>query len=146
MFRKEILLRMAAIEQEWRAATLAVAELARRALDDPTSLRAATVTHADVRACLANLQPTYLVRMFASFEEALREVWRRVYARTTRPETYVLIQRCAVRQNVPFDELANAQAVREYRNVIVHGGEAPPIPPEARTALCKFFGRMPPQW
>lgn len=147
MYRKEIISRMGAVEQEWRAASLAVTNLFRRSQDDPTILAIAIVTHNDVRSCLNNLEPTYLVRMFAVFEEALREIWRNVYSRTTRPETYVLIQRCASRQHVPSKELDDAHTVRAYRNAVVHGGDAPSMPmPEARTALCKFFGRMPPQW
>jgi hypothetical protein len=51
------------------------------------------------------------------------------------------------RQHVPADGIDRAHGVRDYRNAVVHGGDAPPILlPEARAALCKYFGRMPPQW
>ena len=147
MYRKDVIQRLGAVEGEWRAATVAVSRLRHHSQNDPGVLVAATVTPADVRACLANLEPTYLVRMFAVFEESLRDIWRIVYGRKTRPETYSLIQRCAARQHIPADEIDAVHAVRDYRNSVVHGGEAPPIPlPSGRASLCKFFGRMPPQW
>jgi len=50
----------------------------RRASVDPTLLDAAKVIHTHLRACRNNLEVTYLVRMFAVFEEALRDVRRLV--------------------------------------------------------------------
>ena len=135
------------MEAEYRAAALAVRDLLARAGDDPTVLGAGEVTHADVRACLLNLEATYLVRMFAVFEEALRDVRRVVYLKAGTIHAYSLIQQCAARQGVRFDDLDNAHQVRDYRNTIVHGGDATPVPlPQARQWLCKFFGWMPPKW
>ena len=147
MFRKEIILRIGAVEAEYRAAALAVAQLLSRAARDPTVLGSGEVTHAHVRACRSNLEQTYLVRMFAVFEEALREIRRTVYGKTGAIQTYMLLEQCASRQHVVADDLDNAHLVRDYRNSIVHGGEAVPVTlPQARQWLCKFFKWMPPEW
>ncbi len=58
-----------------------------------------------------------------------------------------LLQQCAARQHVPYDHLANAHRVREYRNTLLHGGSVPAVPlAQARSWLCTFAGWMPPQW
>jgi len=138
---------MVRVEREFRAAALAVGRLAKDMLPDPTILGMANVVPADVRACGAGLEDTYLVRMFAVFEEALREVRRVVYGRAGPVQTYVLLNQCASRQKIKSDDLENAHRVREFRNTIVHGGDASPVTvPQARKWLCTFFGSMPKQW
>ena len=127
MFRKEIIFRMHAIEREYRAADLATGELLKKAVDDPTTLYFANLAVADVRACRQNSEITYLVRMFAVFEEALREVRRIVYGRSNPIRTYDLLQQFAARQYIPHAHLANAHAVRDYRNSVIHGGDAQAI-------------------
>ena len=147
MYSKQVVLRIGAVEGEHRAAALAVRDLLVRSADDPTVLGSGEVTHADLRACRMNLEQTYLVRMFAVFEEALRDVRRIVYGRSGAIHAYSLLQQCASRQHARVDDLDNAHLVREYRNTIVHGGEAAPVPlPQARQWPCKFFGWMPPEW
>jgi hypothetical protein len=85
--------------------------------------------------------------MFSVFEEYLREVWTTAFGRGTHSPTYDLLQGCASQQSVPNDYLANAHRVRDFRNSIVHGGEAESVPlATAREYLCVFFSRMPPEW
>ena len=147
MYRKDVILQMGDLEAEYRAAVLAVDDLLQRARRDPSVLRVASVTLAHVRACQANLEDTYLVRMFAVFEEALRDVRRLIYGRAGPVSTYALIQQCASRQHVREDDRANAHAVRDFRNTVVHGGAARPVTlPQSRQWLCTFMGWMPPQW
>jgi len=55
----------------------------------------------------------------------------------------------AANRRIPGTELANAHVVREYRNALVHERNEPvaPIPiATARSHLCKFFARLPPEW
>lgn len=149
MYRKDVILQMGAVEAEYRAALLAVDDLLGRAGRDPGVLRVASVTFAHVRACQANLENTYLVRMFAVFEEALRDVRRVIYGRDGPITTYALIQQCASRQHVREDDRTNAHAVRAYRNTVVQGGIGLALPvtlPQSRQWLCMFMGWMPPQW
>ena len=146
MFRRDIILAMGMVEKEHRAAELALRELARRADADRTLL-GPSVTNADLRSCRDNLESTYVIRILAVFEEALRDVRRIVYAKSGPIKTYALLQQCASRQHIRFDDIANAHLVREYRNAIVHGGGALPVTlSQARQWLCTFFGWMPPQW
>jgi hypothetical protein len=59
----------------------------------------------------------------------------------------VIIKMSAVEREYRAAALAVSEFVREYRNTIVHGGDAPPVTlPEARQSLCTFFGWMPPRW
>lgn len=98
-------------------------------------------------ACHAGLENTYLVRMFAVFEEALRAVRQIVYQKQGAIKTYTLLNQCASRQKIKSDHLSAAHRVRDFRNTIVHGGNAPPVTvPQARAWLCTFFGSMPKQW
>lgn len=56
-------------------------------------------------------------------------------------------------QRVAIDRLEDADAVREYRNFLVHDESNEP-PPDMRTFrvtdakkhLCYFFGRLDPDW
>ena len=56
-------------------------------------------------------------------------------------------------QRISLDRLEDADAVREYRNFLVHdeSGEPPPdmrifTVAEAKSHLCYFFGRLDPDW
>jgi hypothetical protein len=52
-----------------------------------------------------------------------------------------------VTQSVPHEHFENAQAVRAYRNTVVHGGKDKRVSlPQADDWLCKFFSWMPPKW
>jgi hypothetical protein len=147
MLRKQVLESMAGVEREYRVAARGVDRLLQQSQSDPTVLGDAAVMPADVRRCLDNLENTYLVRLFAVFEESLREVWAAAFAKTTYPKTKQLLDGCAARQHVRHDDLINAHQVRDYRNAIVHGGQALQITlPQSRAFLCAFFGWMPKHW
>lgn len=147
MYRKDLIVKMGLIEQEYRAAALAISDLLRRVLRDPSVLDANTVVPGDLRSCRDNLEITYVVRMFAVFEEGLREARRVVHGKDRPIRTYDLLQQCAARQHIPYDHLSNVHRVREYRNAALHGGRAPIVPlAQARSWLCTFAGWMPPRW
>ena len=147
MYRKDVIARIGEVERQHRAAALALARLDDEARRDPTVLGGATIDPADVRACRAGLEATYLARLFAVFESQLRDVWESAFARATHPKMTDLLDGCAARQNVPDDLLTAAHRTRECRNAVVHGGEADYVPlADARANLCAFFGRMPPEW
>lgn len=117
MYRKTIVNRMKAVEEEFRAAALAASDLMRRSADDPTILHSTRVSPAALRACRDHLEDTYLVRLFAVFEEALREVRRVLYRRNGPIKTYDLLRQCTSRQHIPDKYLENADKVREYRGL-----------------------------
>lgn len=147
MRRKDVIELINQSHREYRVAAVAVARLFDAATNDPIVLRAAFLEHNDIRRCKSTLEATYLTRIFSIFEANLRDVWELSFKRDTHPKMSDLIQGCASRQSVPDDILKHAHEVREYRNSIVHGGEALYVSiDDAKIRLCTFFGRMPPEW
>jgi hypothetical protein len=67
-----------------------------------------------------NLEATYLVRLFAVFEQALRDYWSKSLKRTTHPKTEDLINSIAARRRVHYQELQAVHHVRAFRNAVVH--------------------------
>jgi hypothetical protein len=101
----------------------------------------------DIRACHDDLEHTYLVRMFAVFETALREFWERAGRRQSHPPVNRLMDRIAVRCNMATDHLARAHSVREFRNTLVHGGTRESVTlGDARSYLCRFLSNLPHDW
>lgn len=94
----------------------------------------------DLRDCVLDLEPTYLVRLFAVFETTLRDYWANAIGRRTRPSVRDLVDGLAVGA-CPRELHARVHEVRTYRNRLVHGGQAPPPIglKEAKSSLCKFL-------
>jgi hypothetical protein len=99
-----------------------------------------------------NLESTYLVRLYAEFEAGLRDYWANHLNRGTHPPMAQLLQSLAD-QRLSIDRLEDADAVREYRNFLVHSESDKPPPElraftvaEAKSHLCYFFGRLDPDW
>ena len=143
---------IAAVEKEYRAAKSAADLLATTLKDDPNYGE----THGwEARygvAFRANLESTYIVRLYAEFEAGLRDYWANHLNRTTHPPMVQLLPSVAD-QRISMDHLDDADAVREYRNFLVHDDSSDPPPDmrtftveEAKSHLCYFFGRLDPDW
>ena len=146
MWRKQVIGDMEGIKREHAAAAHAVAALRARLAADP-SLAPRLPAAADLRRCARGLEATYLVRLFAIFEEACREVWRDAFGKGTHPRAVDLLNGCASRQRIGDDDLRHAHGVREYRNTLVHGGDSPAMTLETACGrLCIFFRHMPVRW
>jgi hypothetical protein len=101
----------------------------------------------DIKECNADLEPTYLIRIYSEFEVTLRDYWKRRLGKRTQPKAEVLMNRIASHQHMRTDILGNAHAVRDFRNSLVHGGAAKPVTiDEAKKYLCQFLSDLPPQW
>lgn len=101
----------------------------------------------DIRDCHEDLDTTYLIRIFALFETALRDFWSSSMNRPTHPRAQHLLNTVAARQNMPVVVLDHAHAVREYRNSLLHGALAPTVTlAEARSYLCTFLADLPRDW
>ena len=101
----------------------------------------------DVGQAADRLEGTYVVRLYSEFEAGLRTYWATL--RDTQPPARDLMNAVAARRRIPYDVLADAHAVREYRNLLVHEGDAPPDPiplAECRHRLCVFLSYLPPEW
>jgi hypothetical protein len=90
-----------------------------------------------------------VVRLFAEFEAGLRDVWTTWAKKATVPKMEDLLNALAARRQIPDDRRNAAQAVRRYRNALVHegseGGESVAVD-RTRKVLCTFFSYMPLDW
>jgi hypothetical protein len=96
-----------------------------------------------------NLEDTYFIRLYAVFEAGLRDAWRNVFRRRSRPRMEDLLNSMAALRSIPQTDLDRAHLVRRYRNASVHEGgeEVERIALGlARSALCLFFSRLPLDW
>lgn len=144
--RDQWLRNVKAVEREYNAARFAVERTLDQARKDPTILRTDVET-AHLVTTLSGLEGTYIVRLYAVFEEALRLFWASL--RPTNPPMHDLIDGVAANRGTPDIDKQNTHAVREYRNSLVHGTEdeiEPITIPVCRSHLCKFLSRLPRQW
>jgi hypothetical protein len=102
-----------------------------------------------IQSAANRLEATYLIRIFAEFESAVRDF--RATARATPPpvRTRDLLEGIGSRRNAARREIDAAHRVREYRNGLLHGRveETSRVTvAEARQALCRFLSRLPLDW
>lgn len=139
--------RIKAVEREYWAVRVAVDELADVVAHDPTVLGPGPKPR-DLVSADDKLEGTYLVRMFAEFETAIRSYWRTIRPKARTP-VEVLLDRVGDRLAVPTAVTRGAQAVREYRNQLVHDRiqmvESVTIK-DARHWLATYLARLPKQW
>jgi len=99
-----------------------------------------------------NLEGTYLVRIFAAFQAALRSYDRARHNDPTRNEhASVLIDMIGGRrgQGISVAVRAGANAVRRVRNYWAHENDAAPESmtiAEARARLQKYLSWLPDEW
>jgi hypothetical protein len=139
--------RIKAIEREYWAARIAVDQLSDTAARDPGVLGGGAKPR-DLEAADENLEGTYLIRMFAEFETGVRSYWRTIRPNARTP-VETMLDRVGDRCEIPVDVIRGAQAVREYRNKLVHDRdqevEAVTIG-DARSHLATYFARLPLEW
>lgn len=101
----------------------------------------------DVDACHSALEDTYLVRLYATFENAARAQWIVLRGKETHPTMQVVIERLAARLSIPSDQSANAHRVRKRRNAIVHGGQSESLSlRQSLSFLNHFISFFPPDY
>jgi hypothetical protein len=86
----------------------------------PMEARAADVTDGALRKTLANLEITYVLRLFAAFEGILRDYWESGLGRATEPPMQQLLDSVAAQRKMSPADLDAAHEVREYRNELIH--------------------------
>ncbi len=144
--RDEWLERIKAVVREFLVARRAADLFATAAERDPSELPTGTKLR-DAQAASANLEGTYLLRLFAAFESGLRSYWATI--RTTKPPVRDLLDSIAGDRKVPDELRDEVHEVREYRNALVHetDEEVEPVSlAEVRRRLCTFFARLPDNW
>jgi len=139
--------RIKAVEREYVAMRHAADRFQQAALDDPTILLA-NLRHGEIVVASANLEGTYIIRLFAEFETAARQCWLANWGADPN-RTADLLNGLAARRGIPDTQRDNAHQVRDYRNGLVHQREDKPdaVPiAVARGYLCRFLSFLPRQW
>jgi hypothetical protein len=86
----------------------------------PVAAKIGGVTETELLRCAQNLESTYVLRLFSTFEAILRDFWLNGVRRNTEPEMRRLMNSVATRRGVNADDLALAHQIREYRNNLIH--------------------------
>jgi hypothetical protein len=141
--------RIRAVEREYRASKTAVGLLAREMQQNPALGRPDGWGTRDARQVQENLEPTFIIRLYAEFEAGLREAWEHHFKQATHPPMRDLLLAIATRR-AAADCLDDARAVQEYRNNLVHEGDPRAAKPmsfeKAQRYLAVFLSRLPPHW
>ena len=137
------------VEGEYRAARFAVDRLKAEVVANPALLDRDNVTRPYLNNAHRNLEGTYLVRLFAAFEAALRSYDRAHRSDPTRDEkASVLIDTIGGRrgQGISIAVREGAHAVRKVRNYWAHDNDAMLTPmslAEARARLQTYLSWLP---
>lgn len=138
---------MKAVEREYSAAVLA-AEVYRTEVVSGRARLPHPIEWSDLESAADHLPGTYLIRVFAVFEAALRSYWDTL-PRTSEPPMADLIDSLASRRRVPDEERKAAHAVREDRNDMVHQSGVIELG-HTLDAACRrlhtFLSRLPDDW
>ncbi len=138
------------IKGEYQAARFAVDRLKSQAAAE--LLKARDGTRAYLKDADKNLEGTYLVRLFAAFEAALRSYDRARHNDPTRTlDASLLIDSTGGRrgQGISTAVRTGAHSVRLMRNYWAHENDIPPAPmtlAEARARLQTYLSWLPEEW
>ena len=148
MILREVYQRIRAVEVMHRAAAASARHFCLVCQANPAFLHGKDLRVRDIRDCVADLEDTYLIRMYAIIEIVLRDFWANVCLRKTRPQAKDLIDRIAARSSILAEDIGRVHRVREYRNWLLHGGrESPRISlADSLKYLSRFLSRLPPRW
>lgn len=139
--------RIKAVEREHRAVRFAADQLL-QSLQDGTKLIQDDLKRRDIDRASENLDGTYVIRLFAEFETALKRYLQDKKIRIPR-DARPLLDRVAVRVGFSGDILISAHKVRMFRNRLVHdredAGELLTIR-QATSHLCTFLSRLQTTW
>ncbi|HTU25547.1 MAG TPA: hypothetical protein VMF30_09125 [Pirellulales bacterium] len=142
---------MKAVEREHGAARFAIARLRDEVKADPSVLRGDDENRKALAIAHENLEGTYLVRLFAAFEAALRSFDRARYNDPTWDRVAaILIDATASHRRIGEQVRDSTHAVRRQRNWVAHEKEwddaARVALAQARSNLCRFLSHLPDEW
>lgn len=115
--------RIKSVEREYVAARLALERLDQHTRDNPAVLRL-DIRLRDVVTCSDGLEGTYLLRLFAEFEIALRHCLRAFKVKVPK-NAKQLINKVRNKILIPNDDADRVHAVRDYRNFLIHDDATP---------------------
>ena len=96
-----------------------------------------------------NLEPTFVIRIYADFEESLRDAWKYQFRQVTQPPMKDLLVAIAARATMPDLWLEEMNLVRDYRNSLIHSGKeglAVVTLEQARSRMARFLSRLALDW
>lgn len=137
------------------AREFAVARLATRLLR-AALVRDPSLSHLDKEWSAADcvvwktgLEATDVVRLFAVFEQSLRDDWFAVLRRVTEPPVKQLVDAIGPRLQVPDDWSKLVHDIRVYRNAWIHDSQTPSLAipfHDCHRRLRRLIGRFPHRW
>ena len=135
--------RMKEVEKEHAASKIAMDRFRSQAAQGPTLLRG--VGFPDIGRASEELEGTYVIRLFAEFETALRTYWNTY--RPTEPPSRAIDLMNGVASTARIDPLPldAAHVVRRFRNVLAHNREEPAVTvaiADVRHRLNKYLGYL----
>jgi hypothetical protein len=106
------------------------------------------LSHGVLRRCLDNLEITYILRLFGTWEAILRDYWLHGLGRETDPDLRPLVDSLAGRHAVDPGTLATVHDLRGFRNEIVHENLQVLRYDYSQVArgLSTFISYLPPNW
>ena len=140
--------RIKTVEREFTSTRFASDRLLAEAVRDSAVLKA-VISLRDIRQASSRLDGTYIIRLFAEFEAGLRQFWFAARGADSPSRTRDLLDGIAASRKIPYDQLANAHKVRDYRNNLIHERDEQSVlisVADARHHLCYFFSFLPPDW
>jgi len=151
MIRQEAYRKLDDVRDEYHASRFTLARTLKGFETEPRMLelgREEKVTIHHLQSCAANLQITYLLRLFAEFEGILRDYWANGRRRTTSPRMAQLLDNIAAYRFINSTDLQHAHEIREYRNEVIHNHLQDPrfdfrI---CRSRLASFVHWLPLRW
>lgn len=139
--------RIKAVEREYVVARFAAEHLDQQARDNPEILRR-TVRLRDIRMLTDRLEGTYILRVFAEFEQGLRKFLRDFGIKIPN-KAEQLINKVRDRTHIPNKVSDAVHEVRRYRNTLIHDDAEPAAPVsmrEATRSLGTFIGWLQREW
>jgi hypothetical protein len=137
---------------EYKSARTAVDRLKAALAATPDFLKGDRVAREYLRPADRNLEGTYIVRLFAAFEAALRSYDRAEHHDTTRKtDAATMIDEIGGKhgRGIQMGIRQRAHDVRQVRNYWAHEADANPGPmtiDEARARLQAYLHDLPDQW
>lgn len=140
------------VESEYRSARPAVDRLRAEVIATPDLLKNDPVAREFLPKAHENLEGTYIVRLFAAFEAALRSYDRARHHDPNRmTEASVMIDQIGGKRGrgIPTGRRQGAHDVRRVRNYWAHEADAEPVSMtihEARARLQAYLSELPDEW
>lgn len=147
--RDDWIRRIRDVEQESLVAEIALDALLDLLSRDSAHLTKRGLNRANFNDCGEYREPTYAIRMFAVFENGLREARRAIRGHTSRAPVAALLEWFSSRCAIESDLLDAAHTVRILRNFHVHDeseSQEPMSLEQCRRHLCRFFSKLPETW